>query len=96
MSDVHQVLLSIEHLADELLQRNKHLEEQTKELKTSLLQLEREVQLKNERIERQQKEMKEMQTARGLVSKDEDTQMAKAKINSLVREIDRCIALLNE
>lgn len=96
MSDVHQVLLSIEHLAEELLKRNRHLEEQTRELKMTLLKLEREVQLKNEQIERQQKEMKEMHTARGLLSKDEDAQMAKAKINSLVREIDRCIALLNE
>jgi hypothetical protein len=41
-------------------------------------------------------ELNSLRVAQSMVSNKEEVKLAKAKIGTLVREIDRCIALLNE
>jgi septation ring formation regulator EzrA len=57
----------------------------------------------SERLNQNEEEYKKLEArfnnlklAKTLSSKAEDGQQAKLKINSLVREIDKCIALLNQ
>jgi len=49
--------------------------------------------LRNEELVKKQEEMK---FAKSLLGADEDPHEAKLKINRIVREIDKCIALLNK
>jgi hypothetical protein len=43
-----------------------------------------------------EEDIKQLKLANGLLSGTQSGREAKAKINEIVREIDRCIALLNE
>jgi hypothetical protein len=47
-------------------------------------------------LELLEQELKAAKIAKSLAGSEEESGLAKAKISSLVREIDRCIALLNE
>ena len=49
--------------------------------------------LKNEELVKKQEDLK---FAKSLLCADEDPHEAKVKINRIVREIDKCIALLNK
>lgn len=49
--------------------------------------------MRNEELVRKQEELK---FAKSLLGADEDPHEAKLKINRIVREIDKCIALLNK
>ena len=71
--------LLVQH--QELKDENKQLLEQKETLKTTVNNLE-------ERI-------KIIKLAKSLSEPDESSQKTKLKINELVREIDKCIALLN-
>lgn len=69
--------------------RNKELEEKLSELEANHQNCRSELQQKQEEIER-------LKLAKGLSGSPEEAAMAKARLGSLMREIDRCIALLNE
>jgi hypothetical protein len=49
--------------------------------------------LQNEELVKKQEDLK---FAKSLLGADEDPHEAKVKINRIVREIDKCIALLNK
>jgi len=51
--------------------------------------------LEQERLEIGHKN-EQLKVANQLLSENEDNREAKQKINSLIREIDKCIALLNK
>ena len=68
---------------------NKELENNNRELKEKLILLENKVSDVEEKYEN-------LRLARALVSPyEEGTHEAKIKVNRIVREIDKCIALLN-
>jgi hypothetical protein len=68
---------------------NKELENNNRELKEKLILLENKVGDVEEKYEN-------LRLARALISPDEEgTHEAKIKVNRIVREIDKCIALLN-
>jgi hypothetical protein len=68
---------------------NKELENNNRELKEKLILLENKVCDVEEKYEN-------LRLARALISPDEEgTHEAKIKVNRIVREIDKCIALLN-
>jgi hypothetical protein len=50
---------------------------------------------KEEEFEQLEAKFNNLKLTRALTFKNEDAQQAKLKVNSLVREIDKCIALLN-
>lgn len=62
------------------------------EEKNNLLKLLKERELE---IEQLKEENTKLKLAKSISSNDEESQEAKSKINKLVREIDKCIALLN-
>lgn len=51
---------------------------------------------KDHKLQLLEGELRTARIARGMSTNNEDSDLAKARISSLVREIDRCIALLNE
>jgi hypothetical protein len=53
------------------------------------------IKLKDEELEKLEAKCNNLKIARSVSTKGDDIQQAKMKVNSLVREIDKCIALLN-
>ena len=96
MSDVYQEVAQIQTLAYELVQQFEEASNQNEALKTRVDELQGELADKTRRLELLEQELRAAKIARSMVSSEEDAGLAKAKISSLVREIDRCIALLNE
>lgn len=96
MAEINERLAHIRKLAHRLVEKleeerqgRARAEEQVKELTDQISE-------KNHRLTVLERELEMAKVARGLTSKNEDSGLAKARINSLVREIDRCIAMLNE
>ena len=72
-----------------LEQKNKMLQDELDKLKNQIESLEQ------ERLELGWNN-KQLKIANQLLSRKDENQEAKQKINSLIREIDKCIALLNK
>lgn len=73
-----------------------NLEIEIKTLENRVLDLKKEIEiLKKEKLELSQKN-EQMRIATHLLSGVDENREAKQKINKLVREIDKCIALLNK
>lgn len=72
-----------------LKKENAGLRQQLEELKSTLT-------ARDQALHKAESDLKNARLARGLASSEEESQQAKAKIGSLMREIDRCMALLND
>lgn len=64
----------------------------TKEL-LSVKERVRELTLQNEELVKKHENLK---FAKSLIGSDEDSRVAKSKINKIVRELDQCIAMMNK
>ncbi len=73
-----------------------NLEEKNKLLQEEITTLQKKInKLEQERLELGRKN-EQLKVANQLLSQNEENREAKQKINSLIREIDKCIALLNK
>ncbi len=80
----------------QLFQQFNQLEEEIKQLNDKVLSLKLEIEkLEEEKLEMSRKN-EQMKIATVLLSGVDENRVAKQKINKLVREIDKCIALLNK
>ena len=85
---------SLEHNVRRLIQKNKNAEEMLVETKKSLVEL-KEISFQQEQeIEKLVEKNKILRIVGG--SKDGDSREIKLKINEIVREVDKCIAQLNQ
>ena len=66
------------------------------DLEASLIEKEEKIQQANQEIEELKTKYKNLLTARNLQQDEEAFQDARKWVNKLVREVDTCIALLNE
>lgn len=96
MTDVHQRLQHIEKLLLVLIDRYEKATNEAESLRQKVEGLNAELEEKGLKIQELEGELRVARIAKSVASTTEDTDLAKAKINTLVREIDRCIALLNE
>ncbi len=90
----HELIQLLETRVGQLLQQDEALREQFRALEAKIA--ERDGQIAE--LERQKQEMKaqydNLKVARILELSDSDTRNARQKINRLVRDVDKCIALL--
>jgi|TARA_R110002072_G_scaffold206799_2_gene364527 predicted nuclease with TOPRIM domain len=96
MSNIHLQINNLERLAERLVHSHEGLQGENFELKQKVEELEGKLREKNSELALLEAELKNAQVAKGIVQGGQEVNLAKAKISSLVREIDRCIALLNE
>ena len=82
---VKQIIAKHEALKQEKIQ----LQAKTKDLEESINQLRKENQILEQKYEN-------LKLAKMLIASDDDNKEAKNRIQKLVREIDKCIALINE
>ncbi|MBN1821883.1 MAG: hypothetical protein JXR31_15805 [Prolixibacteraceae bacterium] len=95
-SDEYTLIKELKSGIAELINRYELLEGKNLKLKETVLELENKIKsLENENSELVKK-YENLRLARFFESGYEDNRMAKLKINKLLREIDKCIALLNK
>ncbi len=76
------------HVAEELKVNNLQLKQQVNELSEV-------VRVKNQEIEALESKYQSLKLTKTLISSPEDVKHVKLQVNRMVREIDKCIALLN-
>jgi len=79
-----------------LFQEFNNFENEKKDLERTLDELKKQIEeLKQEKVELGRKQ-ETLKLANSILAKNEENKAAKQHINKLVREIDKCIALLNK
>lgn len=96
MKAIEAKIKNLEHLINHLISQNVVLEKENAQLKAQVLTLEGQLNSSQEEVQNLGANIERLQLARGLAGDPEEAKAAKAKLGSLMREIDRCIALLNE
>jgi cytochrome c-type biogenesis protein CcmH/NrfG len=76
----------------ELYQQEKTENEQ---LKKKRIELEERLKLDNNRLDDLEEKYNKLKISKALIASSDDVHDAKLKVNRMVREIDKCIALLN-
>lgn len=69
---------------------------QLADLKAEIEQLKTEIAQLRKRLNDVESEQQRLIAARGFIANEGDTKSARLRVNRLVREIDKCISLLNE
>ena len=93
MDELALILDGIENKVKRLKLHNEGLKEQIKSLELEKSKLLEDVYAYRERAAEMEKEMVQLQVATAL--KGKDPYMAKQQVNELLREIEKCYALLN-
>ena len=97
MSEAGELIRKIETRINALEQRLLLLKNENQELRENCDLLKRELADSKQSIANLEKEKEVLKMARNLTSAEEgDSSQAKDRIGALVREIDKCIALLNK
>lgn len=96
MSDLKSIASSIESKVEKLLDLHNRVKKELTYLKSENTHL-------NQTIEQQKKAIKDLEEkgkilklSKSLSTTNENTTELKLKINELIREVDRCISLLNK
>ena len=90
------VLNSIKEKVYLLMSNNSSLKEQNMQLETKVSELKNTLEQRNAEIENFNEKVKMLKMAKSLSGDSEKNTEMKLKINELVREIDKCISLLNK
>jgi predicted nucleic acid-binding Zn-ribbon protein len=93
---VSEELILLNKKLEELLEKYNGLKIENRNLKQEIGNLNRTIQGRDERIKDLEVKYEKIKISGALMSGTEDTHEARKKINELVREIDRCVALLNK
>lgn len=96
MSKVVQIIESLEKNIQKLLSKKEVLEETNENLRLMLSQNLQTIQSQKQEIELLYKEIEALKITNSLLGSDDFKRETKLKINSLVREIDYCIAQLSD
>lgn len=95
MSSLAESIGQLEVQIGRLMSDHKALAEANRRLLQENAQLEQKLQYSQSELETIREENKTMKVARTLAGAGAETTATKLKINELVREIDKCLALLN-
>jgi chromosome segregation ATPase len=91
----YEELIILNRKLDELLTRYSDLNNEISNLKRGNEELTVALQVRDERIKELELKYERVKLSGALVGDGENALEAKKKINELVREIDKCVALLN-
>ncbi|MFH1297747.1 MAG: hypothetical protein ABIJ04_10795 [Bacteroidota bacterium] len=94
MADVETLVSGIDYKVHKLIDRLQSLQKENEQYRKEIHELNQITQRQNQTIEESEKKINLIKTTRNLELK-EGTVEAKATINELLREIDKCIGLLN-
>lgn len=95
MKDVDAMISGLEAKLNKLIQLHKQTESENNELKQANEKLKETAESQKETILKLEEEQKKLKISRSLET-NKGSLDARLKINELVREIDKCIGLLNK
>ncbi len=88
------VITTLESRARQLMDDHKRLSEVVRSLTAELTKLKGEKRSLEEENKRLQSELQRKELAEGLAGESRNREKARARVNRLMREVDKCIALL--
>jgi chromosome segregation ATPase len=96
MSVITEIIDTLENKVGKLILKIQNLEKKTQELHIELAKSGQIIQAQNTEIEAFKSQYETLKIANSLLGSDENKRDTKLKINSLIREIDYCIAQLSD
>ena len=96
MSVIAEIIDTLENKIEKLFTRMASLEKINQDLKTELTTSTTIIQNQSREIDTLKKEYEALKIANSLLGSEENKRDTKLKINSLIREIDYCIAQLSD
>ena len=96
MSVIAEIIDTLEYKVEKLFSKTKSLEKNNQDLRLELNKAAQIIQRQSEEIEALQKQYDTLKIANSLLGSDNNKRETKLKINSLIREIDYCIAQLSD
>jgi regulator of replication initiation timing len=89
-------LAAVRDKVENLLKENSLIKGENDAMRDRIAALERTVELQKNTLSELTEQNKLIKLAKNLTLEDSDTAEMKTKVNELIKEIDRCIDLLNE
>lgn len=96
MSELSKVIDSLEVKFFKLSKKIENLEQMNESLSKELREIKQTAQHENEKVNSLKNELESLRITNSLLGSEEYKKETKLKINSLIREIDYCIAQLSE
>ena len=96
MSEIAEIVNTLEYRIGKLLAKLDNLERNNQELREKLNHTASTIQKQSDEIEALKAQYESLKIANSLLGSDENKRDTKLKINSLIREIDYCIAQLSD
>ena len=96
MSEIAEIVESLEKKLFKLFEKTDNLEKNIQDLKQDLANATQNILKKSQEIVELNKKYEALKISNSLLGSDENKRDTKLKINSLVREIDYCIAQLSD
>jgi len=96
MSVIAEIIDTLENKVEKLFNKLKSLEKKSQELKIELEKSATIIQNQSQEIEALKAKYETLKIANALLGSEENKRETKLKINSLIREIDYCIAQLSD
>jgi len=96
MSVIAEIIDTLEYKVEKLFEKSKGFEKNNQVLRLELAKAAQIIQKQSEEIEALKKQNETLKIANSLLGSDNNKRETKLKINSLIREIDYCIAQLSD
>ncbi|MDI6050691.1 hypothetical protein QLS31_12705 [Flavobacterium sp. XS2P24] len=96
MSAIAEIIDTLESKIEKLFTKIKGLEKNNQDLKNELTKTASLIQTQSQEIEALKTQYETLKVANTLLGSDDNKRDTKLKINSLIREIDYCIAQLSD
>ena len=96
MSNIEEVVNSLENRISKVLQKLDDLKQTNMKLSEELVQTQRQLSQKEEAIASWEEKYETLKFANSMLGSDESKRETKLKINALIRDIDHCISQLSE
>ena len=96
MKAIEAKIKDLEQLINHIISDHLVVQKENVQLKEKIVELEAQLHSQSDEVQNLGIQLERLRLARGLAGDPEEAKAAKAKLGSLMREIDRCIALLNE
>lgn len=96
MSEIAEIIDSVENRIEKLFMKIDSLEKNSMALRTELREAANLIQKQTEEINNLKSDCESLKMANSLLGGEENKRDTKLKINSLIREIDYCIAQLSD
>ena len=96
MSVIAEIIDTLENKVEKLFIKMKSLEKNNQDLKNELIESATLIQTQSQEIEALKSQYETLKIANSLLGSDDNKRDTKLKINSLIREIDYCIAQISD